>query len=50
MSDEINNLVTMLEEELEWFRLHNSPDNAGAHKRTRIMLTLAKSIQELQTK
>lgn len=51
MSDEVNNLVEMLEEELEWLRSDagNRPENASAHKRTRICLTLAKAIQELQS-
>jgi hypothetical protein len=51
MSKEIDNLIEMLEEDLEWAREQMTPanpNNVKEHKRIRIMLTLAKSIQELQ--
>lgn len=43
----IPNLISGLEEELEWFRKQQNPMNAREHRVTRILLTLAKSIQEL---
>ena len=48
MEKEVNNLVEMLEEEIEWFRNHNNPQNSPVRTKTRQLYTLAKAIQKLQ--
>lgn len=46
---ELDNLIEMLEEDLEWLRNHPSPMNATAHKHNRIFLTLATEIKQLKS-
>lgn len=46
--DELNNMIEMLEERLEWFRARENPNDAYHHKIYRMFYTLAKCIQELK--
>lgn len=46
---ELDNLITMLEGDLDWFRGRSDPEDAHKHKIWRMFLTVAQECKDLRS-